>query len=69
MASPVSDCDNELTLCLKPDFASIPVAIENGRLVFDNLKKVIIYLLPAGTYTEFMGVYVPVFSAHNASSC
>ena len=29
-------------------FSSIPVAIELGRLVFDNLKKVAIYLMPVG---------------------
>ncbi|KAI6118465.1 calcium ATPase transmembrane domain M-containing protein [Pisolithus sp. B1] len=41
---------------LKNDFASIPVAIEMGRLVFDNLKKVTLYLMPLGSYTEFMAV-------------
>lgn len=41
---------------LKNDFASIPVAIEMGRLVFDNLKKVTLYLMPVGSYTEFMAV-------------
>jgi sodium/potassium-transporting ATPase subunit alpha len=30
-------------------FSSIPVAIELGRLVFDNLKKVALYLMPVGT--------------------
>jgi magnesium-transporting ATPase (P-type) len=29
-------------------FSSIVVGIENGRLVFDNMKKVILYLIPAG---------------------
>ena len=33
-------------ILLKNDFSSIPVAIELGRLVFDNLKKVILYLMP-----------------------
>ncbi|KAL4065657.1 hypothetical protein V8B97DRAFT_2105594 [Scleroderma yunnanense] len=33
-------------ILLKNDFASIPVAIEMGRLVFDNLRKVTLYLLP-----------------------
>ena len=48
-----------------------------GRLVFDNLKKVILYLMPvsmiiyfctrwfnfqqAGTYTEFIAVFANVF--------
>ncbi|KAJ1548752.1 hypothetical protein HK405_015719 [Cladochytrium tenue] len=46
---------------LTNDFTSILVAIENGRLVFDNLKKVILYLMPAGTYTEFLAVLSNVF--------
>ena len=28
------------------DLTSVPVAIEMGRLVFDNLKKVLLYLMP-----------------------
>jgi len=48
-------------ILLKNDFSSIPVAIELGRLVFDNLKKVILYLMPAGTYTEFLTVFANVF--------
>jgi len=46
---------------LNNDIASIPVAIKMGRLVFDNLKKVILYLMPAGTYTEFATVFANVF--------
>ncbi|TFK65892.1 calcium ATPase transmembrane domain M-containing protein [Pluteus cervinus] len=46
---------------LNNDISSIPVAIEMGRLVFDNLKKVILYLMPAGTYTEFATVFANVF--------
>jgi len=44
-------------ILLNNDFASIPVAIEMGRLVFDNLKKVTLYLMPVGSYTEFMAVF------------
>jgi hypothetical protein len=33
-------------ILLNNDISSIPVAIEMGRLVFDNLKKVILYLMP-----------------------
>ena len=33
-------------ILLNNDFTSIVVAIEMGRLVFDNLKKVILYLMP-----------------------
>ena len=46
---------------LNNDFASIPVAIENGRLLFDNLKKVICYLMPAGTYAEFSAIFLNAF--------
>ncbi|KAH9932351.1 calcium ATPase transmembrane domain M-containing protein [Fomitopsis serialis] len=46
---------------LNDDFSSIVVAIEMGRLVFDNLKKVMIYLMPAGSYTEFVAVFTNVF--------
>ncbi|KIK38617.1 hypothetical protein CY34DRAFT_809174 [Suillus luteus UH-Slu-Lm8-n1] len=47
-------------ILLKNDFASIPVAIEMGRLVFDNLKKVTLYLMPAGSYSEFIAVLTNV---------
>ncbi|KAH0834143.1 hypothetical protein J3R83DRAFT_11446 [Lanmaoa asiatica] len=47
-------------ILLNNDFASIPVAIEMGRLVFDNLKKVTLYLMPVGSYTEFMAVLTNV---------
>ena len=33
-------------ILLTNELSSIPVAIEMGRLVFDNLKKVILYLMP-----------------------
>ncbi|KAI0777815.1 calcium ATPase transmembrane domain M-containing protein [Trametes elegans] len=48
-------------ILLNNDLSSIVVAIEMGRLVFDNLKKVIIYLMPAGTYSEFIPVFCNVF--------
>ncbi|TPX69591.1 hypothetical protein SpCBS45565_g02316 [Spizellomyces sp. 'palustris'] len=48
-------------ILLNNDFTAIPYAIENGRLVFDNLKKVIMYLMPIGTYVEFMAVMANVF--------
>ncbi|CAG8664856.1 1168_t:CDS:1, partial [Paraglomus occultum] len=43
------------------NFSSIVVALESGRLVFDNLKKVILYLLPAGSWSELVPVLVNVF--------
>ncbi|CAF0799494.1 unnamed protein product [Adineta ricciae] len=37
-------------------FSSIISAIETGRVLSDNLKKVIMYLLPAGTWSELWPV-------------
>ncbi|KAI0646699.1 calcium ATPase transmembrane domain M-containing protein [Trametes meyenii] len=48
-------------ILLNNDLTSIVVAIEMGRLVFDNLKKVILYLMPAGSYSEFIPVFANVF--------
>jgi sodium/potassium-transporting ATPase subunit alpha len=48
-------------MVLLDKFSSIIAAIENGRLVFDNLKKVIIYLLPAGSWSELWPVLVNIF--------
>jgi sodium/potassium-transporting ATPase subunit alpha len=39
-------------ILMNNDFASVVVAIEMGRLVFDNLKKVIIYLMPVRFYAH-----------------
>lgn len=33
-------------ILLNNDISSIVVGIEMGRLVFDNLKKVVLYLMP-----------------------
>ena len=43
----VSKEDSDMIL-LDNHFSSIISAIETGRLLADNLKKVVIYLLPAG---------------------
>ncbi|CAF1297538.1 unnamed protein product [Adineta steineri] len=40
-------------ILLDNNFSSIISAIETGRLLADNLKKVVIYLLPAGSWSEF----------------
>ena len=42
-------------------FSSIVVCIEYGRLVFDNLKKTVLYLLPAGTFCELWPILFTVF--------
>jgi len=47
-------------ILLNNDFASLVVGIENGRLVFENIKKVMFIVMPAGTYAEFMAVLANV---------
>lgn len=57
-------------LVLMGDFSSIVQGIKLGRLVFQNLQKVISYLLPAGSWSEdwpvilnvFLGVPLPLSS-------
>ncbi|KAK1851010.1 cation-transporting atpase pma1 [Colletotrichum chrysophilum] len=48
-------------LVLMDQFDSIVEAIRLGRLVFQNLQKVIAYLLPAGSWSEIWPVLVNVF--------
>ncbi|CAF1024337.1 unnamed protein product, partial [Brachionus calyciflorus] len=46
---------------LDNNFSSILIAIQNGRLVFRNLKKVILYLLPGGCFAELIPVLMSIF--------
>lgn len=48
-------------LVLMDEFDSIVDAIRLGRLVFQNLQKVIAYLLPAGSWSEIWPVILNVF--------
>ncbi|KAI1827332.1 cation-transporting ATPase pma1 [Xylaria intraflava] len=48
-------------LVLLGDFSSITTGIRLGRLVFQNLQKLISYLLPAGSWSEIWPVLVNVF--------
>jgi sodium/potassium-transporting ATPase subunit alpha len=48
-------------LVLLDKFDSIVEAIRLGRLVFQNLQKVIAYLLPAGSWSEIWPVLMNVF--------
>ncbi|ETS61563.1 p-type atpase [Moesziomyces aphidis] len=48
-------------LVLMGDFGSIVQGIRLGRLVFQNLQKVISYLLPAGSWSEDWPVVLNVF--------
>ncbi|KAF2091308.1 calcium ATPase [Saccharata proteae CBS 121410] len=47
-------------MVLLDSFAAVVEAVKYGRVVFDNLKKTICYLLPAGTFSEFWPVMTNV---------
>jgi sodium/potassium-transporting ATPase subunit alpha len=47
-------------MVLLDSFAAVVEAVRYGRVVFDNLKKTIAYLLPAGSYSEFWPVITNV---------
>ncbi|KAI0757131.1 sodium-potassium ATPase [Daedaleopsis nitida] len=47
-------------MVLLDDFSAIVVALEYGRLVFDNLKKTVLYLLPAGSFSELMPILLNI---------
>jgi sodium/potassium-transporting ATPase subunit alpha len=47
-------------MVLLDSFAAIVQAVMYGRLVFDNLKKTIVYLLPAGSFSELWPVITNV---------
>ncbi len=47
-------------MVLLESFSAIVIALVYGRTVFDNLKKTIAYLLPAGSFSEFWPVFTNV---------
>ncbi|KAJ8522214.1 hypothetical protein ONZ45_g1140 [Pleurotus djamor] len=47
-------------LILLQNFSAIITGIEYGRLCFENLRKSILYLLPAGSFSELMPVLLNV---------
>lgn len=47
-------------MVLLDSFSAIVEAVQYGRVVFDNLKKTIVYLLPAGSFSEFWPVMTSV---------
>lgn len=47
-------------MVLLDSFAAIVEAVKYGRLVYDNLKKTIVYLLPAGSFSELWPVVTNV---------
>ncbi|CAF1022502.1 unnamed protein product [Adineta steineri] len=48
-------------ILLDNNFSSIITAIETGRLLSDNLKKVAIYLLPGGSWSEVIPVFFNIW--------
>lgn len=50
-------------MVLLESFSAIVEAVQYGRVVFDNLKKTIAYLLPAGSFSEFWPVMTNVIFA------
>jgi sodium/potassium-transporting ATPase subunit alpha len=47
-------------MVLLESFSAIVEAVKYGRVVFDNLKKTIAYILPAGSFAEFWPVMTNV---------
>ena len=47
-------------MVLLDSFSAMVEAVQYGRVVFDNLKKTIAYLLPAGSFSEFWPVMTNV---------
>ena len=47
-------------MVLLESFGAVVEAVKYGRVVFDNLKKTIAYLLPAGSFAEFWPVMTNV---------
>ena len=48
-------------ILLDNSFPSIVTAIETGRLLSDNVKKVLLYLLPAGSFSEILPILANFF--------
>ncbi|KAL2873818.1 hypothetical protein SGCOL_011047 [Colletotrichum sp. CLE4] len=56
-----SDIDIEAAdMVLLDSFSSVVEALRYGRMMFDNLKKTVAYLLPAGSFSEFWPVMTNV---------
>ncbi|KAI9825267.1 MAG: hypothetical protein M1832_001301 [Thelocarpon impressellum] len=47
-------------MVLLDSFSAVVQAVQYGRVVFDNLKKTIAYLLPAGSFAEFWPIMTNV---------
>ncbi|KAG7443333.1 calcium ATPase [Guyanagaster necrorhizus] len=49
-------------LILLSDFSAIITGIQYGRLCFENLRKSILYLLPAGSFSELMPIVLNILT-------
>ena len=47
-------------MVLLESFSAVVDAVQYGRVVFDNLRKIVAYLLPAGSFSEFWPVMTNV---------
>ena len=47
-------------MVLLESFSSVVEALRYGRMMYDNLRKSIFYLLPAGSFSEFWPVMTNV---------
>lgn len=47
-------------MVLLDSFSSVVEALRYGRMMYDNLKKTVAYLLPAGSFSEFWPVMTNV---------
>lgn len=47
-------------MVLLDSFAGVVEAVRYGRVVFDNLRKIVAYLLPAGSFSEFWPVFANI---------
>lgn len=45
---------------LKDDFKGLCHGVLHGRLAFENLKKVLVYVLPAGSFAELLAILIYV---------
>jgi len=45
---------------LDNSFNSLVVAIENGRMVFDSLRKVVLFLLPTGSFVQVVPIILNI---------
>jgi sodium/potassium-transporting ATPase subunit alpha len=48
-------------ILLDNSFNSIAIGVRHGRLAFDNLRKIVTYVLPAGNWAEMIPIFLSAF--------